>query len=179
MDPLTWLAFIRRTWRVWALLAFALAVAGAVAYVHRHGTMTERRAQEAKIAEMIRRGEKAIAEKDRLNAIAQATAFANGQAIGERRVRDQQDQIAARDRLIADQRAGTVKLRKLWQGCLSDAKARDDAAMPSGLVPEDELRAAAAADIVRVGQDADSRVARLIEFQDVLRQQCQAIGGVP
>lgn len=163
--------------QTWLWLLFLAAVIAAVAYSHRHGTMTERAKQEARIATILRKGKEAIAEKDRLNAIAQATAFAKGQAAGESRVRDQKDIIASKDRLIADLGTGNRKLRDLWQGCVSGPQVGDAAALSGGPVPADELRREIAEQISE-GFDADSRIARLIEFQGVLRTQAQQACGV-
>lgn len=162
--------------KTWLLLAFLAAVLACLAYAHRHGTLTERAAQEAKLAAMIRRGTEAMAEKDRRNAIAQATAFANGQAIGESRARDQRDNLAAKDRLIADLRYGNRRLQDRWQHCLSGPQAGDAADLSGGPVRADELRREIAEEISE-GFDADSRHARLVEFVQVQQRLCEAVAG--
>lgn len=179
--PVVWLTIWRLLRSIkpqtWLWLLFLAAVIAALAYSHRHGTLAERERQEAKLAAMIRRGTEAIAEKDRHNAIAQAKAFADGQAIGESRVRDQKDIIASKDRLIADLGSGNRKLRDLWQGCLSGPQAGDAADLSGGPVRADELRREIAEQISEA-DDADSKHARLVEFvhvqQEFMKTVCNA-----
>lgn len=168
-----------KTWRT--ILYFALVIA-ALLYGNHTGKATglakglkERDKVQANWDAAVDRGRKEIARLDRENAAAEAKAKTEAEAIGEKRNRDAIDQIANRDRLIADQRNGIIRLRQLWQGCVSGPKAGDATSLPGGSVSADELRAEGAADLVRIAEDADSRVARLIEFQDVLRKQCEAI----
>lgn len=172
---LLWALLKRVDWRVYATLAFACAVAAALLYA-RHRWIDEGRAEvQGKWDAAIERGRLEIAELDRQNAAHEATALAEAQNIGEGRVRDLQDELAARDRLIADQRAGTVKLRKLWQGCVSGPQAGDAAEVSGGPVSADELRAESAARIVHYAQDADSKVKRLQEFVQVQQKLCEEI----
>lgn len=170
---------------LWAWLAFAVLAAAFVYGEHKENQgmargmakgLKERDKVQASWDQAVARGKAAIAEKDRLNAIAQARAFERGQAIGERRVRDQQDVIASKDRLIAGLQSGNVRLHDRWKACLSGPQAGDAAAVSGGPVSADELRGEIAGQISEA-DDADSRIARLIEFQSVLREQAQQTCG--
>lgn len=172
---LLWALLKRVDWRLWLLLAFACVCVFALWKVHREGVETGRSEVQGRWDAAVDRGLLEIAEMNRKNAALEATALADARNIGEGRVRDLQDELAARDRLIADQRVGTVKLRKLWQGCVSRSQAGDAAEVSGGPVPADELRAAGAADLVRIGQDADSKVKRLQEFVQVQQKLCEAV----
>lgn len=172
---LSTLKWVRTNWRLCATLAFLCAVAACLLYARSKWIEQGRAEERAKFDLIVRKGKEELAKRDRLNAIAQATAFAKGQAIGESRVRDQQDIIADRDRLIADQRAGIVRLRQQWRGCVSQAEGGSSAGGAGGPQPADELRAAGAADIVRITADADSKVKRLQEFVQVQQKLCEAI----
>lgn len=169
---------------LWAWLAFAVLAAAFVYGEHKESQgmtrglakgLAERDKVQKAWDKAVERGKAAIAAKDAANAIEQAKAFERGQAIGERRVRDQQDIIADRDRLIADQRAGIVRLRQQWRGCVSQAEGGSSAGGAGGPQPADELRATGAADLVRIAADADSKVKRLQEFVQVQQELCVRI----
>ena len=171
-----------KTWRT--ILYFALVIA-ALLYGNHTGKATglakglkERDKVQANWDAAVARGNAAIAAKDAANAVAQAKAFTDGIKVGEDRVRDKDDIIAERDRTIAGLQSGTIRLHDRWQACLSGPQAGDAAALSGGPVSDNELRREVAAEISE-GFDADSRITRLIEFQDVLRKQCEAIGGAP
>lgn len=176
---------------LWAWLAFAV-LAAAFVYGERKESqgmarglakgLAERDKVQANWDAAVARGREEIARIDRENAAAEAKAQAEAEAIGEKRNRDLQDAIKDRDSTIARLRTGELRLRKQWVGCLSAAGARQAAAVPSGPVPAADLRSGDAIDLagavgqsIFIAQRDDSRIARLIEFQDVLRQQCEAI----
>lgn len=170
-----------KTWRL--LLYFALVIA-ALLYGNHTGKATglakglkERDKVQASWDDAVARGKAAIAEKDRRNAAAQATAFAKGQAIGESRVRDQQDIIEARDRTIAGLRAGSIRLQDRWAACMSGPQAGDAADLSGGPVRADELRREIAEEISE-GFDADSKHARLVEFVQVQQEFMKTACGV-
>lgn len=179
-----------KTWRTILYLALVLA---ALLYGNHTGKakglakgLKERDKVQAAWDQAVDRGRKEIARQDRENAAAEAKAQAEAAAIGEKRNRDLQDAIKDRDSTIARLRTGELRLRKQWVGCLSAAGARQAAAVPSGPMPDADLRGGDAIDLagavgqsIFIAQRDDSRIARLIEFQDVLRKQCQAIGGAP
>lgn len=176
-----WIAGIARALPIWAWIAFAAFVAAFVyGEVRDNGGhargLREGLEKAAKIQkawdEAVERGQREIAELDRQNAAREAQAKAEGIAIGESRVRDLQDQIAAQSRLVADLRSGAIRLRQHWQGCLSQAQAGDAAALPGGPVPAEQLRAESAARIVQYAADADSKVKRLQEFVQVQQKLC-------
>jgi hypothetical protein len=70
-----------------------------------------------------------------------------------------EDAQSRADHLVSDLRAGNVRLRSLWQGC-ENAAARvpATATTPAGVDALAELRAAAAARIVRVGAQCDAQI---------------------
>lgn len=169
---------------LWAWLAFAV-LAAAFVYGERKEAqgmerglakgLKERDKVQANWDAAVTRGREEIARLDRENAAAEATAKAEGEAIGEERRRDLQDQLASRDRLIADQRNGIVRLRQQWRGCVSQAEGGGTAETAGGLKPADDLRQRDAADLVRIADDADSKVKRLQEFVQVQKKLCEAI----
>lgn len=168
---------------LWAWLAFAV-LAAAFVYGERKESQGMTRGLAKGLAERdkvqaawnlaVARGKEEIARIDRENAAAEATAKAEGEAIGERRRRDLQDSIAERDRTIAGLRAGTVRLQDRWASCVSQAQAGDAADLSSGPVRADELRREIAEQISEA-DDADSRHARLVEFVQVQQKLCEAV----
>lgn len=88
---------------------------------------------------------------------AQAAAFA---ALARDYEQDKINAQANADRVIADLRAGHLRLRKQWTCPAADRVPRS----PTGAGISDagaELRAAGAADLVRVGDECDAQVLRL------------------
>jgi uncharacterized protein involved in exopolysaccharide biosynthesis len=79
------------------------------------------------------------------------------QAIAQQYEQDKTDAQAKADRTIADLRAGTVRLRNEWQGC--PARSVPATAGSTGQPDGDaELRAAGAADLVRIAASADAQI---------------------
>lgn len=75
-----------------------------------------------------------------------------------------------RERIIADLRAGTLRLRKQWQGCragLSEA-----GGSPGGGDGDAELREKGAADLIGIGREAD---AQLRACQAVIRADRESV----
>ena len=120
------------------------------------------------------------------NAAAQGEAKAQGSArkveqatgqtlatIGEKHEQDRQAAEAVPDAVVADLRAGNLRLRREWAGCetqrLSDAAA--------GARERDALAAsrdALAGEVVRIGRDADDQ---LRACQAVVQADREAING--
>lgn len=180
-----WLTIIRlagkwimTNWRLCATLAFACAVAAAFLYARAKWIEQGRAEERAKFDLIVRKGREEMIKRDLRNAAAQAKAFANGQAIGESRARDQRDNLAAKDRLIADLRSGNRRLQDRWASCVSRAQAGDAADLSGGPVRADELRREIAEQISEA-DDADSRHARLVEFvqaqQNFMKSVCPVI----
>lgn len=174
--------------RVWLVILFLGAVAAAVLYAghrenvaHRAG-LREGRAEVRALWDIaIREGREEIARLDRENAAKDERARLEAQHIGESRERDHAEDLRERDRLASDLRAGNVQLRQQWRACLSRPQAAGAPAVSGGPVQPDPLRGADAGDMagavagaVFIADDADSRIARLIEFQSVLRAACGA-----
>lgn len=107
---------------------------------------------------------------------ARATEQQAGQTlatIGEKHEQDRQAAEAVPDAVVADLRAGNLRLRREWAGCetqrLSDAAAgaRERNALAAS-------RDALAGDLVRVGRDADDQ---LRACQAVVRADRESING--
>lgn len=93
--------------------------------------------------------------------------------IGEKHEQDRQAAEAVPDAVVADLRAGNLRLRREWQGC--EARRMSDAA--AGAIERDALAAsrdALAGDLVRVGRDADDQ---LRACQAVVQADREAING--
>lgn len=79
--------------------------------------------------------------------------------------------VGEQQRIVADVRSGTVRLRDEWAGCPASNPVSGDAAGQSRADGEADVRATAAGAVVRVGDDADLQVRGL---QDALKA-CQAL----
>lgn len=172
---LLWSMLRRVNWRVYAMLAFACAVAAALLYARHHWIAEGRAEIQGQWDAAIERGRLEIARLDRENAAREATALAEAQSIGESRNRDLQDQLASEKRLVSDLRSGNIRLRQHWQGCVSQAAADGAAAVPGGSVPADQLRSESAGRIIAAADDADSKVKRLVEFVQVQHKLCEEV----
>lgn len=84
-------------------------------------------------------------------------------AIAEKYERDKRDAEAAHNQLVAALSAGTVRLRNLWQGCQATGRVSGAAASAAESDATAREREKAAADIVRIGRDADDTIKRLQE----------------
>lgn len=62
---------------------------------------------------------------------------------------------------LAELRVGNLRLRNHWQGCVATSELSSAAAVAASADAGAELRAAGAADLVRIGADADARVRAL------------------
>ena len=84
--------------------------------------------------------------------------------IAKKYEQDKLDAQAKSDAVIAGLRAGTIKLRKQWQGCSVPTKAADGS---SGVDEDSRLREESAGRIIGNAAEADSWILRL---QEVIRQ---------
>ncbi len=100
-------------------------------------------------------------EQDRAEAVAQvADAYEKGKA----------DAQAKADRVVADLRAGNVRLRQHWQGAIATCDVSRDSAAALAAEREAELRAESASRIVRIGAEADAKVRALQDAYEALRR---------
>ena len=122
-------------------------------------------------------GERAAAQGEaKAQGSARKAEQATGQTlatIGEKHEQDRQAAEAVPDAVVADLRAGNLRLRREWAGCetqrLSDAAA--------GARERDALAAsrdALAGEVVRIGRDADDQLAAC---QAVVKADREAING--
>ena len=107
---------------------------------------------------------KAVTERLAQNAKKEAEDRAVFAAIAEQYKEDIADAKAKSDAVIAGLRAGTIKLRKQWQGCSAPTEAAESG---SGTDENADLRAKDSGDLVRAGSEADSWIQRL---QQVITQ---------
>lgn len=78
--------------------------------------------------------------------------------------------------LVDDLRAGTVRLRKLWQGCVS-APASDEAGTTAGRADDSaDLRSEAAGRIIGLGDAADNQVTWLQAELTATRKLAESCG---
>lgn len=63
--------------------------------------------------------------------------------------------------IVSDLRAGNIRLRNHWQGCLATTELSREAADLAGADGAAELRAAGAGDLVRLAAEADAQVTAL------------------
>lgn len=89
----------------------------------------------------------------------QRDAFA---AIDAKHKKDLTDAKLKHDAVVADLRAGNLRLRKHWQGCTAPVGDMPQAAGAAGVVDDDaELRAADAGNLVRLAAEADAQIVGL------------------
>lgn len=93
--------------------------------------------------------------------------------IGEKHEQDRQAAEAVPAAVVADLRAGNLRLRREWQGC--EARRMSDAA--AGALERDALAAsrdALAGEVVRIGRDADDQLA---SCQAVVKADREVVNG--
>lgn len=79
--------------------------------------------------------------------------------------------VIEQQRVVADVRGESLRLRQQWRGCQTALAGARDAGASGGVDDAAELRATGAGDLVRVGLDADIQITGL---QDYARA-CQSI----
>ena len=155
-------AFLKPVWAflkpVWAFLKAipwqVWAVAAIVAAVWWYGGSRYQAGVDDATTEMKRIYDKA-SEKARQDARkAEARHAEQVQQITDTLINERIKGYEKRDRLIADLNAGTVRLRKHWQGCPA-AGVSETGAGSGSADAEAQLRAADAAEIIRLGREAD------------------------
>lgn len=151
-------------WQAWALAAVALAFWWHGSAMYERGVIDTDTAWKATVEKERRVArEKALATERR-----HADAL---DAVESKLILERAKGYEERERVIADLRAGTLRLRKQWQGCRADlSKAGAGAGGGDG---DAELRAAGAGDLVRIGREAD---AKLAACQAVIRADREAVG---
>jgi Bacteriophage Rz lysis protein len=111
------------------------------------------------------------AERDRAEAEARAKEAAQRQALDAIATQYEQDKVNAQakaDRTIADLRAGSVRLRSHWQGCVATSELSGAAATASQLDGGAGLREADIGRVSGIGARCDAHVRGL---QAVIRQR--------
>lgn len=101
------------------------------------------------------------AEQARTEAVAEAASQYN------KGVSDAQAKSAA---VVADLRAGNVRLRQHWQGAIATCDLSRDSAAALAAEREAELREQGAADLVRLAAEADAQVRALQEAYEAMRR---------
>jgi hypothetical protein len=154
--------FLLRYWKPLAVIALLLGV-WTTAYMrgYRHGSATVMRDFNAHMAA----DEAAALKASEAARKHEQQDAANSARIAEAYEKGKQDAETASRAVVAGLRAGTVRLRKQWQGCEADRVS----ATGSGSAEPDAAaadRAESAGRIVRAAREADEQIKAL---QDVLR----------
>lgn len=165
--------FLAKYWRQIALVAFLVAVLGAVWFGGvRHGVAKGERAVRA--SEVAAANARADAAEDRAKAAEDQAKRYQTRAESQAAIATQYqeallDANRKHDRTVADLRAGSLKLRDLWRGCKVPAAGQ---AAPGGSEPDGEAddRAESAARIVRAAATCDAQV---IALQSILTSERQ------
>lgn len=142
-----WLLLKRMPWQAWALVFVLIALWG----VHRHGYNAGRDDYKAKVQAATQKAEQAARKAEQV----QRDAFS---ALAAKVEKDKADAEANQAAVVADLRAGNLKLRREWRGCLSGSPGS-----AQGSDGEAGVRETGAASLVRVGNDADNQVTGLQE----------------
>lgn len=79
--------------------------------------------------------------------------------------------VIEQQRVVADVRGESLRLRQQWRGCQAALAGTTDAGASGSVNDAAELRATGSGDLVRVGLDADIQVAGLQEYA----RACQAL----
>lgn len=156
--------FLAKYWRQIALVAFLVAVLGAVWFGGvRHGVAKGERAVRA--SEVAAANDRADAAEDRAKAAEDQAKRYQTRAESQAAIATQYqeallDANRKHDSTVADLRAGNLKLRDLWRGCKVPASGQAPAGGPE---PDGEAddRAESAARIVRAAATCDAHVVAL------------------
>lgn len=123
------------------------------------------------------RAEKVIGEFARAEAEAQEKARAAERQMAEAVAeaaneyeRGMADARAKADRVVADLRAGNLRLRQHWQASVATCELSGSAAAALHAEQQAQLRAESAARIVRLGAEADAQIRALQEAYEALRR---------
>lgn len=139
-----------RLWPLWlALLTGVCGWLGGWEWRDRSADIQDLRTANAGLAAQVAEANKTL-ETERQKAQALA-------AIAQQYEQDKTDALDREARLRADLAAGTVKLRREWQGC-ETSRLSDAATATRELDAAAVVRERLAAEIVRLGADADAQV---------------------
>lgn len=147
----------KQAWLVLAVIA-AILFYGHLRYNAGHADGEE------KLAAYKQQVQKAVAIRLTQNKLKEAEDKRVFAEIAKKYEQDKLDAQAKSDAVIAGLRAGTIKLRKQWQGCSVPTKAADGS---SGVDEDSRLREESAGRIIGNAAEADSWILRL---QEVIRQ---------
>lgn len=172
---MSWMDRVNPYW-LYIKLGAALALLAAVWW---WGYSTKAVACEAAQANERARAEQVIAEFARAERDAVQAARESEQAhaaelatIAEQHEQDKRDAEAAHDRLVADLRAGTVRLHNRWAGCQATAGVSGASRSAAELDAAAADREASASRAIGAAREADDWIKRL---QDVIRSDRQTI----
>lgn len=171
MEYLTWKAIKAFLSGIPSWVWLALAIAGSVWFYGHLRYNAGEASQKAETAQVQAKFdaykkdvEKAVRRQAASNLAKQAADRAAFQQIAARHAQEIKNAKAKSDAVIAGLRAGTIKLRKQWQGCSTPAKAADGS---SGVDEDARLREESAGRIIGNAAEADSWIRAL---QDVIKQ---------
>lgn len=158
---------ILRYWKPIALFAFLALYGG---FMWNTGAKGAKRACE---------GDKAVAEARHLREYAEVLEAVRDKErdsaerinrLAEAYETDKRNAQESADRLVADLRAGTVRLQNRWAGCQATASVSSAAASAAELDAEAADRAASASRIVQAARDADDQIRRLQQVVEADRK---------
>jgi hypothetical protein len=137
---------------------------------YRHGVSTERARGEAAMAEHLAADRKAESDhKDKVRQLEQALATAQA-GVSEAYEKGKKDAEATGAAVIADLRAGNLRLQQRWTGCETQ-RLSDAAALAGELDAAARDREESAGRIVRAAAQCDAQVRGLQELLILEREQ--------
>ena len=148
-------AIVGAGWAGWEFRDRSADIEAAEARAHAEKVIGDFAKAEAELQAKYRKAERA-----RTEAVARASKqYAKGRE-------DAQDKA---DAVVADLRAGNVRLRQHWQGAVATCGVSRDSAVALAAERYAELREQGAADLVRLGAEADAQVRALQEAYEAMR----------
>lgn len=157
---MTWLVVLNWARKNWLAILIAFAALG-LYMLGRHDGAEKPKAELAAYKAAV---QKAVAIRLTQNKLKEAEDKRVFAEIAKKYEQDKLDAKAKSDAVIAGLRAGTIKLRKQWQGCSVPTKAADGS---SGVDEDARLREESAGRIIGNAAEADSWIQRL---QEVITQ---------
>lgn len=127
----------------------------------------EARVKAEKVIGEFHKAEREASERARLAERARVDGLAAIAEQSEVRIREIQSEA---DAVVADLRAGNVRLRQHWQGAIATCDLSRDSAAALAAEREAELREQGAADLVRLAAEADAQVRALQEAYEAMRR---------
>lgn len=156
-------------WKYSAMAASALAVAAVIACFWYRGTSADLRTRADAAARRAETAEGALANAKAVIKIERGKA-SDLAKIGEQYEKDKVNAKATADRVAADLRTDVLRLRSHWQGCVATGELSAAASAARESDAAQQLREQGAADLVRLGAEADAKERRL---QEVIRKDRQ------